>query len=179
LRHDLYFSTLMRRSFLIAALAWAVPARSQPRLPPGLLEYAGSALARLIGDARQQTIADGVRPLPMGIYRALFGYFPPALLQRSRFATGISRALSLPALAFSYGDASAITLGEVILFNSERVAETDLKVWAHELTHVMQYQRWGIDGFADRYVRDSAAVEREAIDNAKRFMDWQSRQAAR
>jgi hypothetical protein len=36
----------------------------------------------------------------------------------------------------------------------------------------MQYQRWGVDGFADRYVRDSAGVEQEAIDNANRFAAW-------
>jgi Domain of unknown function (DUF4157) len=70
------------------------------------------------------------------------------------------------------GDATAITLGDVVLCRNEQVAETDLKVWAHELTHVMQYQRWGIEGFADRYVRDSAAVEQEAIDNANRFVAW-------
>ena len=62
--------------------------------------------------------------------------------------------------------------GDVILFKSDQVAETDLKIWAHELTHVMQYQRWGVDGFAERYVRDSAAVEQEAIDNANRFAAW-------
>ena len=106
------------------------------------------------------------------VYRSLLGYFPAALLQKCRFAVGTTRALTLPALAFSYGDATAITLGDVVLFKDERVAETDLKLWAHELTHVMQYQRWGTEGFADRYVRDSAAVEQEAIDNANRFAAW-------
>ena len=157
---------------MIAALAWALPARSQPAIPPGLLDYAGSALGEMIDNARQQAIADGVRPIPPGIYRSLLGYFPAALLQRCRFAVGSSRALTLPALAFSYGDATAITLGDVVLFKSERVADSDLKTWAHELTHVMQYQRWGIDGFAERYVRDSSAVEQEAIDNANRFSAW-------
>jgi hypothetical protein len=162
----------MRRSLLLGALAWALPVRAQPSLSPGVLEYAGRALARLIEEARQQAIADGVKPMPVAVYRSLLGYFPAALLQRCRYATGSSRALTLPALAFSYGDATAVTLGDVVLFKSEHMAQADLKVWAHELTHVMQYQRWGIDGFADRYVRDTAAVEREAIDNADRFAAW-------
>jgi hypothetical protein len=165
----------MRRSLLLGALAWALPVRAQPNLPPGLLEYAGSALARLIDEARQQAISDGVKPIPVAVYRSLLGYFPAALLQRCRFATGNSRALTLPALAFSYGDATALTLGDVVLFKSERSAQADLKVWAHELTHVMQYQRWGIDGFAERYVRDNMAVEQEAIDNANRFAAWQAK----
>jgi hypothetical protein len=126
----------------------------------------------LIDEARQQAIADGVRPIPPGVYRSLLGYFPAALLQKCRFAVGNAHALTLPALAFSYGDATAITLGDVVLFKNELVAETDVKVWAHELTHVMQYQRWGTEGFAERYVRDSGVVEQEAVDNANRFADW-------
>jgi len=162
----------MRRSFLLAGLAWVLPVRAQPAIPPSLLEYAASALAALIQGARQQAIADGVRPIPPSVYRSLLGYFPAALLRQCRFAAGNSRALTLPALAFSYGDATAITLGDVVLFKNELVAETGLKVWAHELTHVIQYQRWGIEGFAEHYVRDSGAVEQEAIDNANRFVAW-------
>ncbi len=162
----------MRRFLLIAGLAWVLPVRAQPVIPPGLLDYAGSALGALIDSARQQAIADGVRPIPSPVYRTLLGYFPAALLQKCRFAVGNAHALTLPALAFSYGDAAAITLGDVVLFKNERIAENDLKIWAHELTHVMQYQRWGIEGFAGRYVRDSNAVEQEAIDNANRFAAW-------
>jgi hypothetical protein len=162
----------MRRTFLLACLGWALPARAQPAIAADLLDYAGSALAQLIEGARQRAIADGVRGIPPSVYRSLLGYFPAALLQRCRYATGSSRALTLPALAFSYGDATALTLGDVVLFKAETAAQSDLKVWAHELTHVMQYQRWGVDGFAERYVRDSRAVEQEAIDNANRFIAW-------
>jgi hypothetical protein len=166
----------MRRFLLLAGLAWALPARAQPVIPSGLQDYAASALGALIDGARQQAIADGVRPIPPAVYRSLLGYFPAALLQKCRFAVGNSHALALPALAFSYGDATAITLGEVVLFKNERIAETGMKVWAHELTHVMQYQRWGIEGFAERYVRDSGAVEQEAVDNANRFAAWLPRE---
>ncbi|MFO1024032.1 MAG: DUF4157 domain-containing protein [Acetobacteraceae bacterium] len=148
------------------------PAGSLSLAPPPLLEYAASALAGMIEDARQQAIADGVRPIPQGIYRSLLGYFPPNLLQKIRFAAGSARPLMLPALAFAYGDAVAVTLGDVVLFKSDRMAQTNLKVWAHELTHVMQYQRWGVHGFAERYVRDTTSVEQEAVDNANRFMAW-------
>ncbi|HVY14807.1 MAG TPA: DUF4157 domain-containing protein [Rhodopila sp.] len=165
----------MRRSLLFAPLAWAMPARAQSPIPPQLLDYAGEALASLIETARQRAIADGVAVMPAGIYRSLLGFFPADLLQRVRYGIGGAEPLGLPSLAFSYGDAVALTLGEVVLFKSERDARTDATLWAHELTHVMQYQRWGIESFADRYVRDSDAVEREAIDNAKRFARWQAR----
>jgi hypothetical protein len=164
---------------MIAAFSWALPTKAQPAIPPDLLDYAGGALGELIDNARQQAIAGGVRPIPSPIYRALLGYFPSTLLRRCRFAIGNTRALSLPALAFSYGGANAITLGDVILFKSQRLADTDLKVWAHELTHVMQFERWGVDSFAEQYVRDSATLEQEAIDNANRFVAWRSEHGAR
>ena len=170
--------TFMRRAIMFGGLTAWVGARAQPPAgllsvaPPALLDYAATALTRLIEDARQQAIADGVRPIPAGVYRSLLGYFPAALLQKVRFASGGAQPLTLPALAFAYGDAVALTLGDVVQFKQERTAQSDLKIWAHELTHVMQYQRWGIDGFAERYVRDSAHVEQEAIDNADRFMAW-------
>jgi Domain of unknown function (DUF4157) len=162
----------MRRFLLLAGLAWVLPVRAQPAIKRGLPDYAADALAALIDGARRQAIADGVRPVPPFVYRSLLGYFPAALLQKCRFAAGNSRPLTLPALAFSYGDATAITLGDVVLFKDERTAQDNLKVWAHELTHVMQYQRWGVEGFAEHYVRDSSAVEQEAIDNANRFAAW-------
>jgi hypothetical protein len=178
-RHDLHHFTTVQGALMMAALAWALPAKAQPYIPPALLDYAGGALGGLIDTARQQAIADGVRPMPTSVFRGLLGYFPSTLLQRCRYATGNSRALTLPALAFSFGDATAITLGDVILLKSERIAETDLRVWAHELTHVMQYERWGVEGFAGHYVRDSATVEQEAIDNANRFIAWHTEHVAR
>src|SRR5690348_210642 len=137
-----------------------MPARAQAQLAPSLLDYAASALARLIETTRERAIVHGVRPIPAPVYRGLLGYFPAWLLQKVRFASGFANnGLSLPSLAFTYGDAAAMTLGDVILFRDERAAQNDLKLWAHELTHVMQYQRWGTDGFASRYVADRQVVE--------------------
>ncbi len=163
----------MRRLLLLAGLAWAAPVRAQPPMPPALIEYGAGLLANLIEAARGRAIADGVRPIPTAVYRRLLGFFPAALLQQVRFATGpAANRISLPSLAFSYGDAAAITLREVVLFRDEKAAQSDLKLWAHELTHVLQYQRWGLDGFASRYVTDRAGVEKEATDNAERFAKW-------
>lgn len=176
----------MRRLLLLAGLLWAAPGRAQPTeipalapalpsLAPALTEYTARALARLIETTREQAIAKGVKPIPPAVYRSLLGYFPAALLQRVRFASGRAAGIALPALAFTYGDTLAMTLGDVILFRDERAAESDMKLWAHELTHVLQYQRWGTDGFAHRYVTDRPGVEREAIDHADRFMAWKAK----
>ena len=41
-------------------------------------------------------------------------------------------------------------------------------MWAHELAHVEQYRRMGVDGFAAAYITDWRAIEREATRRADR-----------
>jgi len=135
---------------------------------------AAGLLAQWITASRQQALAAGTEPVPPLIVRGLTGYFQPGLEHAVRWRGAGTTELSLPGLAFQYGDAAAITLIDVVLFRSDADARHDLKLWAHELTHVEQYRRWGVDGFATRYVIDSAAVEREAYANADRFEAWRS-----
>ena len=163
---------LVRRSFFLASLAWALPARAQPVIPPSLLGRGARLLADLIQSARETAIANGVRPVPPQIYRSLLGYFPDTILRKVRYASGHADSLTIPGLALTYGHIDAVTLGDVILFHDDHAAHTDSKLWAHELTHVMQYERWGIDGFATRYLQDYEAVEREARENADRYVTW-------
>jgi hypothetical protein len=169
----------VRRLLLLAGLLSAAPARAQPlletALPPAMTDYASRLLTRMIETTREQAIANGVKAIPPAIYRGLLGFFPAALLQRARYASGQSGAISLPMVAFTYGDAVAMTLGDVIVFRDEQAAQSDLRLWAHELTHVLQYQRWGTEGFASHYIKDRAGVEREAYANADRFVTWRGK----
>ena len=137
-------------------------------------DVAVGLLARWITASRQQALAAGTEPVPPLIAEGLAGYFSPGLGQAVRWRGAGTTELSLPGLAFQYGDAAAITLIDVVLFRSDADARHDLKLWAHELTHVEQYRRWGVDGFVARYVADSGAVEREAYANADRFEAWRS-----
>jgi hypothetical protein len=171
-------SLFVRRSFLLAPFAWALPARAQTAIPPSsveggkLLEHGARLLATLIQSARETAIANGVKPVPPQIHTALLGFFPDAILRKVHYASGHADHIGIPGMAMSYGHIDAITLADVILFREDRAAHTDAKLWAHELTHVMQYERWGIDGFATRYLQDYDAVEREARDNADRYVSW-------
>jgi hypothetical protein len=165
-------SLLVRRSFLLAPLAWVWPARAQPAIPPSLLDHGARLLADLIQSARDSAIANGVKPIPPQIYRALHGYFPDDILRKVRFTSGHADAIIIPGLALSYGHIDAVALIDVILFHHDRAAHTDAKLWAHELTHVMQYERWGVEDFAKRYLQDYDAVEQEARDNADRYVSW-------
>jgi hypothetical protein len=89
-----------------------------------------------------------------------------------RFTAGQAENITIPGLALNYGHIDAVTLADVILFREDKAAQSDAKLWAHELTHVMQYERWGIEGFATRFLQDHNAVEREARENADRYMHW-------
>ncbi len=171
----------MRRLFMLAplfaSLARVFPAHAQGpnargALPPSLRETAAKLLATLIQAARENAIASGVRPVPATIQRALLGFFPDAILRKIRYSAGQAEAITLPGLALTYGHIDAVTLGDVILFRDERAALADAKLWAHELTHVMQYERWGTEGFATRYLEDFTSLEKEARDNAARFVSW-------
>jgi len=163
---------LVRRSMLLAPFAWALPARAQQPIPPTLMDQAAALLATLIQSARENAIANGVRPIPPSIQRALLGFFPDAILRKVRYASGNADAITIPGLAMTYGHIGGLTLGDVILFNDDHLARIDTKLWAHELTHVMQYERWGIEGFARHYIQDSGALEKEARDNADRYVAW-------
>jgi hypothetical protein len=167
-----YRSAFVRRSFLLAPLAWARPARARPAIPPSLLDQAAKLLAELIQSARESAIGAGVKPVPPQIHRALLGFFPDAILRKTRYTAGHSDTITLPGLALTYGHADAVTLGDVIMFRDDHAARTDAKLWAHEMTHVMQYERWGTEGFAKRYLQDYDAVEQEARDNADRYVSW-------
>jgi hypothetical protein len=168
----------VRRSLFLAPFAWALPARAQTTIPPSslerasLLERGSGLLADLIKSAREAAIANGVRPIPPQIHRALLGYFPEAMLRKVRYASGHADAITVPGLAMTYGHIDAVTLVDVILFRDDDAARSDARLWAHELTHVMQYERWGVEEFATRYLQDSEAVEQEARDNAARFVAW-------
>jgi len=170
----------LRVVFLLTALLCALPARAQFALSPELLNSAAGMLAQWIESSRAQALQQGVRPMPLRVQCALAGYFPADILAGVRYSTGGmggTGGFALPWLAFQYGDAAALTLGDVIVFRDPRAAESDLKLWSHELTHVQQYQRWGTQGFAARYVRDSHDVEHEAYANADRFVLWHNRVA--
>jgi hypothetical protein len=156
----------------LAPFTWALPARAQTAIPPTLLERGSTLLAGLIQSAREIAIANGVRPIPRQVHQALLGYFPAAMLRKVRYASGHADTITVPGLAVTYGHTDAVTLADVILFRDDDAARSDAKLWAHELTHVMQYERCGIEGFALRYFQDANAVEQEARDNADRFVAW-------
>jgi hypothetical protein len=116
-------------------------------------------LTEWISASRDAAIAAGVEPVPQHIRAALAGYVSTAVLDRLRWRTGTAADLSLQQTALGFGDVPAMTLGHVIVFKNRSEALEDSTLWAHEIKHVLQFDEWGIHGFAVRYLNDYEAVE--------------------
>jgi hypothetical protein len=88
-------------------------------------------------------------------------------LQAARYSTDwdATAAGILPHLLLGNGAVAAVTLGDVILFRDAYLAE-DPVLWAHELTHVEQYQRLGVETFTAQYLQQAWVLEQEAITKA-------------
>jgi hypothetical protein len=132
-------------------------------VPPPFAATLAPVLAEWIVQSRNAALAQGVEQIPSSVREMLAGYVPDEVLERVRWRAGGS-AFTLQQGAFMLDEAPAITLDDVIVFADRDAALHDPKLWAHEIKHVMQYARWGVDDFAVRYLRDYQAVEKEAWD---------------
>jgi hypothetical protein len=173
---------------LVAALStqatqsFASLERQLRSLDPTLIRSAAPIVAGLIEESRDEAIAHGVEPIPQAIREELEGYVPKTVLDRARWCSGCGGTLSLQQNTFRLGFAPAITLDYVIVFERRDDALTDPSLWVHELKHVMQYEDWGVAGFASRYLEDYAAVEREAAEYRWEWVkrtDWLERRKSR
>jgi len=137
--------------------------------------YAAPLLRDAILRSRQEALSAGTQPIPPAMRERLRGYYRDDLLDRVRWRSGGGSEISLQLHAIQYGDRAAITLNEVVVFAREPDALGDAALWAHELWHVEQFGRWGVGGFAERYVRDYRAVEAEAEQAAAGYLSWLTR----
>jgi hypothetical protein len=142
-------------------------------LPPdvrkAVLDRAAPALATAIRESRRQAVERGVSAIPPQVRAALDPYFSPEVLDKVRWTTAAGISLD-GVLASWFSLEGAVTLGDVIAFTDGSQAQEDVELWAHELTHVDQYERLGIDGFAFEYLQDFRDLESQASSNAKRIM---------
>ncbi len=137
-----------------------------------LLNPAAPVLATAIRFSRGQALNRGAQPIPSYVRNALAPHFPPNILDKVRWTTAGGGLTLDAALANWFNQEGAITLDDVIVFSNNQMATNDnadsLKLWAHELTHVMQYQTMGVEQFAFTYTVGWEGLEGQARDNAQR-----------
>ena len=126
----------------------------------------GTALAAEIRRA-EANAKRSCRPIPDFVYRTLRGMFSETTLGVC-FSTdwGAAQNWTLQQFLLANDFAGAVTLNRVIVFRSPDLALTETRdtiaLWIHELVHVEQYARMGIDNFANRYIVDWQSIENEA-----------------
>ena len=136
----------------------------------GIVQATAPPLQKAIVSSRDDALAAGVQPIPPAIRQKLQGFVDSRILDVTRYRVGGGGELSLQVNAFRYGAADAITLDYVIVFANEEDALNNEVGWVHELTHVRQYQDWGVQGFAIRYIRSHSSVEKEAYNEEARYL---------
>ncbi|WP_017671428.1 DUF4157 domain-containing protein [Blastomonas sp. AAP53] len=125
----------------------------------------GPVLAQAIRHAEAQASRAGPRPVPEDMARILRPYFAPDLLASVRWTIGTGRVDLGTLLTEQYMEEGAVALNRQVVFSSERLTG-NVWIWAHELAHVEQYRRMGINRFAAAYIADWRAIEREATNRA-------------
>ena len=140
---------------------------------------AAKALEQAIRASRASARSTGTEPIPEDIQKQFRDYFPKSVLEEVRGAFP-NRYLDLGSLVAWYNaEGGAVTLNDTIVYASPRAAESEY-LWAHELTHVMQYNELGLDDFCRVYVTNSELLERQARENANRIIhDIRSRSRSR
>ena len=136
------------------------------------VETVGPVLASYIYQSRNDALQASTNPIPDNIKAELRGFFPETLLNKVRYRNGQGNDLSPQANSFKLAGTYAITLGHVIVFKDQKHSSNNAEMWAHELAHVQQYDRWGITDFAKKYVRDHIEVEREADNMQRKYVAW-------
>lgn len=132
-----------------------------------LLNPAAPVLATAIRFSRGQALNRGVQQMPSDIRQQLSPYFPSQILDKVRWTT--ANGISIDgALRNWFNQEGAITYDDVIVFAGDQQVR-DIELWAHELTHVLQYSQMGIETFAFQYTYDWTSLESQASSNASRI----------
>ncbi|MFI8035183.1 DUF4157 domain-containing protein [Acinetobacter sp. ABJ_C3_5] len=137
-----------------------------------LVQTTAPLLEQMIIQSRNDALRSGVQSIPPEIRRNLTGFVPENILNIAKYRVQGGGDLSLQVNSLRYGEANAITLDYVIVFNNLNDALYNPVLWAHELKHVEQYNSWGVKDFAIRYVRSFRSVENSAYDFEKRYAAW-------
>jgi len=112
-----------------------------------------------IAQGRDAAVRAGVYPIPKNIRIQLQEFFTANILNEVRYRVGSAGDSELLRFAFDWLRTSAFVMGHVIIFRSEQDALNDVRLWAHELEHVIQYEYLGIDGFAQRWIQAATRGE--------------------
>lgn len=133
-----------------------------------LLNPAAPILASAIRFSKGQAQNRGTQPIPQNIKQQLSKYFPQHILESTSWTT--ANGISIDGMLKNWlNQEGAVTLDNVICFSSAELT-TNVELWAHELTHVLQYDQMGVETFAFIYSTNWNSLEGQANENASRII---------
>lgn len=124
------------------------------------LNPGGNALALAIRHAKAQA-SYGCRPIPPQVIQSLSRFLPPQFYSGVCWNTPAAARIALDNLLLRHLGNGAVTLEDVVVFQNDAMAQ-DVPLWAHELAHVQQYRRLGLETFAHVYMFNFPSMEAEA-----------------
>lgn len=133
-----------------------------------VLDVFASPLAGAIRAAREQHIGEA-QALPPSVRAALRSVHTEATLERAKYVIGDPRVALPDAINFVEtwsGWGHAVVVDDVIVFSQD--PGMNVRWWAHEVTHVAQYARLGVEEFARTYLLQHEKLEREADELGRR-----------
>jgi Tfp pilus assembly protein FimT len=142
---------------------------SDHRKKGGPVLGSGTALALAIRLGRAEAVRSGVKPVPRELKRAFKKHYPDKVLDGARWTVADPDSRLGRVLARWPVQQGAVTLGDVVVFKTKRAAK-NRQLFAHELVHVDQYRKLGINMFARRYAADPDPIEEEARTKARRVV---------
>lgn len=117
--------------------------------------------------AARDAYAGSAKDLPEDVKRGLKDVFPENILQKAKWVVG-KVEITLPNFigqgAKFMGDHYAVVVDNIIVFNKTPPSYKEAATWwAHEITHVQQYNDLTIEVFAYKYLKDfGKSLETEA-----------------
>jgi len=110
--------------------------------------------------AEKESIRKNCLPVPPLVAAKLSRFFPSDVFSGVCYAF-VRNGFTLSDFAIKDAEMAAITFEDAIVFR-DAWAANDPVLWSHELTHVMQYRRLGVEGFAALYPVAFDQLEQEA-----------------
>lgn len=133
----------------------------------------GPGIATWLQGSRE-TAYPASQPIPADVRSQLTGFVPEDVLNRARYKVDDSGLINAAAnILHINSNIAAVTLVDVIVFRNAIDAQSNYKLWAHELKHVRQYMDWGTLDFGRHSARNyEAEVEQPALDEGERYASW-------
>jgi hypothetical protein len=122
---------------------------------------AAAALAQSIVHSKRATLAAGASPIPPDIREALGDHFPDEILDEVRWSVAGKKVHLGSVLARWALTEGAVTMDDVVVFTSTRGTH-NVRLWAHEITHAVQYRELGIRDFSRLYITNWRLLESRA-----------------